>query len=114
MSSEPTIRLLVGAAALAVLLGIGVAACQNQDDGPPADPCAGVAYAIPAGPIEGTKPSSRKNLNPPSSRVRKDPPRAVVTKKATPRPVPSVSKSRTSHGHHPHHEIDLDVDLDGC
>lgn len=121
MTGGPSPRVLVGAAALAVLIGAGVAACQHQDDGPPADPCTGVAYAIAAGPVEGTRspdrssPMSRKNLDPPPRpQIRKDPPRPV-TKTPTRQPLVTPSKAHTAHSHHqPHHDIDLDVDLDGC
>lgn len=129
MTGGPSAQVLVGAAALAVLIGAGVAACQHQDDGASADPCTGVAYAIPAGPVEGTRSPgrsssmSRKNLDPPPRpQIRKDPPRSV-TKTPTRQPVvpphhqPAVTppKAHTAHSHHqPHHDIDLDVDLDGC
>lgn len=100
-------RALVGLAALAILLGVGAAYCDHRGDGDaPADPCTGVAYALPAGPIQGTKTSSssRKNGDTPP-RVSKEP-RPAATAAAKPSP------SATSH--RPRNHIDLDLDLDGC
>ncbi|MDQ1018810.1 hypothetical protein [Streptomyces afghaniensis] len=98
-------RALVGLAALAIVIGVGVAYCDNHDEAQaPADPCAGVAYAIPAGPVQATKTASRKNGDRPPARASKEP-RPAATAAVTPPPNRSSS-------HRPRHEIDLD--LDGC
>jgi hypothetical protein len=104
-------RVLAGAAALAILTGLGVAACQHQDDDtPPADNCNGIAYAAPDGPVQGTKPPSSKNLDKAPAPVRRQP-----STTATKRPVttPTVTATVTHRpGHRPH--VDIDLDLDGC
>ncbi|MFI9418005.1 hypothetical protein [Streptomyces werraensis] len=86
-------RTLVGLAALAVVIGLGAAYCENHDQAPAADPCSPAAYAVPAAP-QGTKSSTRKA----------DPAPAPASKK--PQPTP------THRGHRPH--IDIDLELDGC
>ncbi|MEU6595052.1 hypothetical protein ABZ923_38645 [Streptomyces sp. NPDC046881] len=107
MSPNPwSPRALIGLAALVIVFGVGVAYCDNHDQAQaPADPCADVAYALPAGPIQGTKSSSssRKNGDAPPARVSKDP-RPAAT--AVAKPSPSTSS------HRPRSHIDLD--LDGC
>ncbi|MGY3199809.1 hypothetical protein [Streptomyces sp. TE5632] len=99
-------RLLAGAAALAVLLG--VAFCEHQDEDPPAPSCAAIAPAAQAGPTQRSGSSSRdKNTDRPPARFSKEPrPEAPVKRPAHP------SKSRTAHGHRPH--VDIDLELDGC
>ncbi|MFF3654983.1 hypothetical protein [Streptomyces olivochromogenes] len=107
-----SLRVLAGAAGLAILIGLGVAACQHQDDDvPPADSCDGIAYAVPAGPVQGTKPSSsKKNLDKAPAPVRRQP-RTTVSKR--PASIPTVTATVTHRpGHRPHGDIDLD--LDGC
>ncbi|MFI2434734.1 hypothetical protein [Streptomyces sp. NPDC018693] len=110
MSTDPwNPRTIAGLAALAILLGLGVAYCGDRDQAQsPADPCAAVAYAVPAGPVQATKTSSsssRKNGDRPPARVSKEPRRAAT---ATAPPSPSASS------HRPRNHIDLDLDLDGC
>lgn len=109
MSPNPwNLRALVGLAALAVVIGVGVAYCDNHDEAQaPADPCAGVAYAVPAGPVQATKTSSSKNGDRSPARVSKEP-RPAATKAVV---SPSPSKSHRG-GHRPH--VDIDLDLDGC
>ena len=96
-------RLLVGAAALSILLGLSVAYCQNYGGGEDLGPCAGVAWEAPA----ATK--TPKGDPPPRREVRKDPhreERRQDVRKASPQPSAS-SSARRNH-------IDLDLDMDGC
>ncbi|GGQ49592.1 hypothetical protein GCM10010250_21400 [Streptomyces althioticus] len=94
MSPNPwNARTLVGLAAVAVVIGLAAAHCENHDQAPAADPCSPAAYALPAA-LHGTKSSTRK--------TGPAPPHASKT----PQPTP------THHGHRPH--IDIDLELDGC
>lgn len=96
-------RLLVGAAALSILLGLSVAYCDHRGDGEDLGPCAGVAYAVPA----ATK--TPKGNPPPRREVWKEPhreERRQDVRKTSPQPSAS-SSARRNH-------IDLDLDMDGC
>lgn len=107
-----SLKVLAGAAGLAILIGLGVAACQHQDDDvPPADSCDGMAYAVPAVPVQGTKPSSsKKNLDKAPPPVRRQP-RTTVSKRPASTPTVTATGTHRS-GHRPH--VDIDLDLDGC
>lgn len=98
-------RLLIGAAALSILLGLSVAYCDHRGDGEDLGPCAGVAYAVPA----ATKTKTPKGDPPPRREARKDPQREERrqdVRKASPAPSASSSARRNY--------IDLDLDMDGC
>ncbi|MFF5968169.1 hypothetical protein ACFY64_31500 [Streptomyces collinus] len=113
-------RALAGLAALAVVIGAGVAYCDNHGDDPvTTDPCVGAAYVLQAAPARATKNSSSKNGDRPPANVHKAPSPAVT--KSTPkaaRPAttatarPSAATTTPGHRHRPHGDIDLD--LDGC
>ncbi|MEU1853973.1 hypothetical protein ABZ499_33120 [Streptomyces sp. NPDC019990] len=105
MSVDPwNPRVVAGLAALAVFAGLTFAYCDNRgQEQTPADPCAGVAYAVPARPAPGkTSSGSRKNGDRPPARTSKKP-RPTATAPAQPSPSKPAS-------HRPRHEFDLD----GC
>ncbi|WP_328434515.1 hypothetical protein [Streptomyces sp. NBC_00425] len=109
MSADPlSPRVLAAAAVLAVVVGVGVAYCDHQDDpAPPAtDACADVAYVTGGGrprPPAPARPAPRQPAHPPKS-LRKAPPLAGPS-------TPTVRPSRTGR---PHHRHDIELDLDGC
>ncbi|MDX3345977.1 hypothetical protein PV387_23095 [Streptomyces sp. ME02-6987-2C] len=119
MTDLLTPKTLVAAAAVAVLVGTGVAACQHRDDVPvTTDPCVGTAFAAQAPPAKPTKSASgNKNGDRPPADLRK-PPRAApsATRSKAPRATansrPSTSSPLHGHGHLPH--VDIDLELDGC
>ncbi|MGV9913432.1 hypothetical protein [Streptomyces tendae] len=117
MTDLLTPRNLVGVAALAVLVGTGVAACQHRDDAPaPTDPCVGTAYVVQAASTKPTRNSTgSKNGDRPPADLRKPPRTApLATASKTPRPTATGRASSFPHGHgHPPH-VDIDLELDGC
>lgn len=96
-------RLLAGASAVVIFLGVVVAACRHDDD--PSETGCGTAYTVPA---NTGRPSFRKEPSQPThTRVP-----APVSK--TPRPAAPRPPSPSPYRHGPHPEVDLDLDLGGC
>lgn len=92
-------KTLLGACALSIVLGLGLAYCQHQGqtEEDPTPTCDGVTYYLPAGFTVATKSSSTRKTTSPSA-PRADP--------KQPTPIGSPTLGRTDN--------DLDFELDGC